>query len=57
MTPIIEETKKPQSMPTGPRNVLRSNDSASLWNCTLSPGKLEKLHKLYSYINLVTYIT
>ncbi|CAB4396949.1 unnamed protein product [Rhizophagus irregularis] len=38
MTPIIEETKKPQSMPTGPRNVLRSNDSASLWNCTLSPG-------------------
>lgn len=47
MTPIIEETKKPQSMPTGPRNVLRSNDSASLWNCTLSPGKLEKFHKLY----------
>ncbi|CAI2162507.1 1807_t:CDS:2 [Funneliformis geosporum] len=38
MTPIVEETKKPQSMPTGPRNVLRSNDSASLWNCTLSPG-------------------
>lgn len=29
---------KPRSMPTGARNVLRSNDSASLWNCTLSPG-------------------
>lgn len=25
-------------MPIGERNVLRSNDSASLWNCTLSPG-------------------
>src|ERR1043166_8649469 len=40
MTPIIEEAKKPESMPTGPRNVLRSNDSASLWNCTLSPGRI-----------------
>ncbi|PVU98298.1 hypothetical protein BB559_001692 [Furculomyces boomerangus] len=29
---------KPRSMPTGARNVVRSNDSASLWNCTLSPG-------------------
>lgn len=28
----------PQSMPVGERNVLRSNDSSSLWNCTLSPG-------------------
>jgi hypothetical protein len=25
-------------MTAGARNVLRSNDSASLWNCTLSPG-------------------
>ncbi|KAJ3035863.1 hypothetical protein HDV00_003336 [Rhizophlyctis rosea] len=25
-------------MPVGQRNVLRPNDSASLWNCTLSPG-------------------
>ena len=30
---------KPKSMTAGARNVLRSNDSASLWNCTLSPGK------------------
>lgn len=30
---------KPKSMPTGDRNIIRSNDSASLWNCTLSPGK------------------
>ncbi|KAI8076109.1 hypothetical protein BDF21DRAFT_422624 [Thamnidium elegans] len=29
---------KPRSMTAGARNVLRSNDSASLWNCTLSPG-------------------
>ncbi|PVU89260.1 hypothetical protein BB561_005467 [Smittium simulii] len=29
---------KPRSMPTGARNVVRANDSASLWNCTLSPG-------------------
>jgi hypothetical protein len=29
---------KPRSMSTGHRNILRSNDSASLWNCTLSPG-------------------
>lgn len=29
---------KPRSMPVGQRNVLRPNDSASLWNCTLSPG-------------------
>ncbi|KAJ2056940.1 hypothetical protein GGI17_005921 [Coemansia sp. S146] len=28
----------PRSMPSGQRNVVRSNDSASLWNCTLSPG-------------------
>ncbi|KAJ2806416.1 hypothetical protein H4R20_001704 [Coemansia guatemalensis] len=28
----------PRSMPTGQRNVVRWNDSASLWNCTLSPG-------------------
>ncbi|CAO3656187.1 unnamed protein product [Mucor hiemalis] len=31
-------TAKPRSMTAGARNVLRSNDSASLWNCTLSPG-------------------
>ncbi|RCH79037.1 hypothetical protein CU098_007832, partial [Rhizopus stolonifer] len=30
--------EKPRSMKPGARNVLRSNDSASLWNCTLSPG-------------------
>ncbi|KAI8065675.1 hypothetical protein BC940DRAFT_241116 [Gongronella butleri] len=30
--------QKPRSMRAGARNVLRSNDSASLWNCTLSPG-------------------
>ncbi|SAM06881.1 hypothetical protein [Absidia glauca] len=29
---------KPQSMKSGMRNVLRYSDSASLWNCTLSPG-------------------
>ncbi|KAJ3001811.1 hypothetical protein HKX48_002665 [Thoreauomyces humboldtii] len=29
---------KPRSMPAGHRNILRPNDSASLWNCTLSPG-------------------
>ncbi|KAL1917155.1 uncharacterized protein VTP21DRAFT_4811 [Calcarisporiella thermophila] len=29
---------KPRSMQAGQRNVLRSNDSASLWNYTLSPG-------------------
>ncbi|KAJ1542748.1 hypothetical protein HK096_009103 [Nowakowskiella sp. JEL0078] len=28
----------PRSMPVGARNVLRPNDSSSLWNCTLSPG-------------------
>ncbi|KAJ1928998.1 hypothetical protein IWQ60_001541 [Tieghemiomyces parasiticus] len=33
---------KPRSMPVGQRNVLRSNDSASLWNCTLSPGWTEE---------------
>ncbi|CAG8722055.1 14529_t:CDS:2 [Dentiscutata erythropus] len=38
MAPTLEDVAKPQSMPSGPRNVLRSNDSASLWNCTLSPG-------------------
>ncbi|KAF7721029.1 hypothetical protein EC973_005539 [Apophysomyces ossiformis] len=32
---------KPRSMTAGARNVLRSNDSASLWNCTLSPGWTE----------------
>ncbi|KAI9098154.1 hypothetical protein DFS34DRAFT_619797 [Phlyctochytrium arcticum] len=31
-------TYKPRSMPTGPSNVLRPNDSPSLWNCTLSPN-------------------
>ncbi|OLY82912.1 hypothetical protein AYI68_g2961 [Smittium mucronatum] len=30
--------EKIRSMPTGARNVTRTNDSASLWNCTLSPG-------------------
>ncbi|KAI9259359.1 hypothetical protein BY458DRAFT_440457 [Sporodiniella umbellata] len=34
-------TVKPRSMTAGARNVLRSNDSASLWNCTLSPGWTE----------------
>ncbi|KAI9595563.1 hypothetical protein BDF19DRAFT_440873 [Syncephalis fuscata] len=29
---------KPRSMPTGQRNVIRANDSPSLWNCTYSPG-------------------
>ncbi|KAI8871159.1 hypothetical protein GQ42DRAFT_121272 [Ramicandelaber brevisporus] len=29
---------KPRSMATGQRNVIRAADSASLWNCTLSPG-------------------
>ncbi|CAM0136528.1 unnamed protein product [Umbelopsis sp. WA50703] len=29
-------------MTAGARNVLRSNDSASLWNCTLSPGWTEE---------------
>ncbi|KAL1935363.1 hypothetical protein VTP01DRAFT_4503 [Rhizomucor pusillus] len=33
---------KPRSMTAGARNVLRSNDSASLWNCTLSPGWTEE---------------
>lgn len=33
---------KPRSMTAGARNVLRSNDSASLWNCTLSPGNKKK---------------
>ncbi|KAI9297403.1 hypothetical protein K502DRAFT_347116 [Neoconidiobolus thromboides FSU 785] len=33
---------KPQHMPVGERNVLRSNDSLSLWNCTLSPGWTQK---------------
>ncbi|OZJ06935.1 hypothetical protein BZG36_00178 [Bifiguratus adelaidae] len=32
----------PRSMTAGARNVLRSNDSASLWNCTLSPGWTEE---------------
>ncbi|KAI9197446.1 uncharacterized protein BJ171DRAFT_570679 [Polychytrium aggregatum] len=30
--------EKPRSMPTGQKNVLRPNDSASLWNCSLSQG-------------------
>jgi Myb-like DNA-binding domain len=29
---------KPKSMPVGQRNILRPNDSLSLWNYTLSPG-------------------
>ncbi|CAO3610283.1 unnamed protein product [Mucor fragilis] len=28
----------PKSMPQGARNIIRSNDSPSLWNLTLSPG-------------------
>ncbi|KAJ1903798.1 hypothetical protein LPJ81_002862 [Coemansia sp. IMI 209127] len=36
--PAVTHTIAPRSMPTGQRNVVRSNDSASLWNCTLSPG-------------------
>ncbi|CDH60337.1 protein [Lichtheimia corymbifera JMRC:FSU:9682] len=32
------QVQKPRSMIAGARNVLRTNDSASLWNCTLSPG-------------------
>lgn len=35
-------TSKPRSMMAGARNVLRSNDSNSLWNCTLSPGWTEE---------------
>ncbi|KAJ1991721.1 hypothetical protein H4R33_001277 [Dimargaris cristalligena] len=39
MTTVVSaDALKPRSMPVGQRNVLRSNDSASLWNCTLSPG-------------------
>ncbi|KAL0090854.1 Homeodomain-like DNA binding domain-containing transcription factor [Phycomyces blakesleeanus] len=37
---------KPRSMTAGARNVLRSNDSASLWNCTLSPGWTEEESEL-----------
>jgi hypothetical protein len=33
---------KPKSMPSGQRNVLRPNDSASLWNSTLVPGWSEE---------------
>ncbi|RKP23929.1 hypothetical protein SYNPS1DRAFT_17890 [Syncephalis pseudoplumigaleata] len=33
---------KPRSMPTGQRNVIRANDSPSLWNCTYSPGWTEE---------------
>jgi hypothetical protein len=29
---------KPRSMAPGARNIVRFCDSASLWNCTLSPG-------------------
>ncbi|KAJ1661727.1 hypothetical protein IW140_006323 [Coemansia sp. RSA 1813] len=36
--PAVAHAVAPRSMPTGQRNVVRSNDSASLWNCTLSPG-------------------
>lgn len=32
------QVQKPRSMTAGARNVVRTNDSASLWNCTLSPG-------------------
>jgi hypothetical protein len=32
---------KPRSMPSGQRNVVRSNDSLSLWNLSLSPGWTE----------------
>ncbi|KAJ1801952.1 hypothetical protein LPJ56_007319 [Coemansia sp. RSA 2599] len=38
MSGAINPVVAPRSMPTGQRNVVRSNDSASLWNCTLSPG-------------------
>ncbi|KAI9229590.1 MAG: DNA polymerase alpha/epsilon subunit B-domain-containing protein [Piptocephalis tieghemiana] len=34
-------TEKPRSMVMGEKNVLRSNDSFSLWNYTLSPGWTE----------------
>ncbi|KAJ3325477.1 hypothetical protein HDV06_004336 [Boothiomyces sp. JEL0866] len=30
--------EKPKSMTSGQRNIIRPNDSASLWNCTLVPG-------------------
>jgi hypothetical protein len=30
--------QKPKSMQSGSRNILRPNDSLSLWNYTLSPG-------------------
>ncbi|RKO94540.1 hypothetical protein BDK51DRAFT_28602, partial [Blyttiomyces helicus] len=35
---MASTSHKPRSMPVGQRNILRPNDSASLWNCTLSPG-------------------
>jgi hypothetical protein len=37
MTPA-STTTKPRSMAAGARNCVRFCDSASLWNCTLSPG-------------------
>ncbi|KAI9319046.1 hypothetical protein BX666DRAFT_2091709 [Dichotomocladium elegans] len=37
------QIQKPRSMTAGARNVLRTNDSASLWNCTLSPGTYDFL--------------
>lgn len=37
-THIIDNENAPKSMPQGARNIIRSNDSPSLWNLTLSPG-------------------
>ncbi|KAI8876501.1 hypothetical protein K501DRAFT_338053 [Backusella circina FSU 941] len=38
---MVVDAEKPRSMPSGLRNIVRSNDSASLWNSTLSPGWTE----------------
>jgi hypothetical protein len=43
---MATETSKPRSMTAGLRNIVRSNDSESLWNCTLSPGWTEEESEL-----------
>lgn len=37
-TQAMNTENGPKSMPQGARNIIRSNDSPSLWNLTLSPG-------------------
>jgi len=44
---------KPKSMSVGQRNVLRHNDSASLWNCTLSPGKYYLFLSFFLFPSLI----